>query len=241
MIVIGSLRGSPGVTTLVLALATMHDAPTRLVVEADPGGGVLAARFGLGCEPGLLTLAGVRRDLDDVELDAHLQRLDGGVRVLCGPSASEPATAALRTSRGTLAARLARRSEPVFVDVGRLGDGDVVDPFLAAARHVLVVARPRLDELQALAPRLDRVRAVTAAPIRVVLVGERPYRAADVAAMVAETAAVAVVPPDERAAAALNGARALGPLALRRSPLLRAASRLAQDLAAEAVSAVVPA
>ncbi len=47
IVAIGSLRGSPGATTMAVALASVWDRPRAgapLVVEADPDGGVLAAR-----------------------------------------------------------------------------------------------------------------------------------------------------------------------------------------------------
>ena len=45
---VGSLRGAPGATTLAMGLAAAWPATTGrrcVVVEADPNGGVLAARF----------------------------------------------------------------------------------------------------------------------------------------------------------------------------------------------------
>ena len=50
-----SARGAPGVTTTSLLLAARMEGAA--LVEADLAGGVLAVRYGLGREPGLVTLA----------------------------------------------------------------------------------------------------------------------------------------------------------------------------------------
>jgi MinD-like ATPase involved in chromosome partitioning or flagellar assembly len=63
LVALASNRGSPGCTTTALALATAWP-PARgapLLVEADPDGGVLAARIGLGIKPGLIVLCGRAR------------------------------------------------------------------------------------------------------------------------------------------------------------------------------------
>src|SRR5690606_40344837 len=58
LVALTSVKGAPGVTTTVLAMAAVCPPSRRLVVvEADPEGGVLAARLGLRAEPGLVTLA----------------------------------------------------------------------------------------------------------------------------------------------------------------------------------------
>ena len=59
-----SAHGSPGVTTTALTLAATwpEDRPC-LLVEADPFGGVIGARYGLGDTPGLSSLAAVARPL----------------------------------------------------------------------------------------------------------------------------------------------------------------------------------
>ncbi len=55
LIAVCSLKGSPGVTTWALALAACWPRPASAVlVECDPSGGSLAARFGLAPAPGLV-------------------------------------------------------------------------------------------------------------------------------------------------------------------------------------------
>lgn len=216
LVAVGSLRGSPGVTTLALALATAMS-PGALVVEADPDGGVLAARHGLSIEPGLLGLAGrARRGLGPDDVTRSLQHLPGGVPVLVTDPNADVAAAGLSVGGAGLAAALREHDTPVVVDVGRLRVGSPALPFVHDAGTVLVVARPEADELAALARRLPTM----AEPVQVVLVGERPYSRRDVEALGLTVAGT--VPRDARTAAALAG-RAPFP---RRSPLLQAAAAL---------------
>ncbi len=48
LVAVASVKGSPGVTTLCVALAACWPDPAgAIVVEADPAGGDVAMRFGL--------------------------------------------------------------------------------------------------------------------------------------------------------------------------------------------------
>src|SRR3954469_9876747 len=99
LIVLSSLKGSPGVTTFTVALAANWPvALRRLVVECDPAGGDLAQRFGLAASPGLLSLAAAaRRPVDADVAWSHAQPLPGGVQVVTGPPGGHQARAALLT------------------------------------------------------------------------------------------------------------------------------------------------
>lgn len=232
MLAIGSIRGAPGATTLALALASVSNASDRLVVEADPSGGVLAARFALGLEPGLVSLASVRRDLEHSEVLAHTQLLDGGVRVLCGPAYPDHARCALTLGADRLAPRLQRLPGEVFVDLGRVDGIDSTSPFIAAATRVLLVVRPDLETLQGLAHRVAALAAPSGPLVDVVVVGQRPYRCVDVAALLGSSVVVHELPFDGRTADALNARRAMSPLTLRRAPLIRGVARLLESLTA---------
>ncbi len=80
LIAVASAKGSPGATTLTLALGLARP-PARgcLIVEADPDGGSLAARLGLSYEPGLVELAAAaRREMPDAAtVDRFTQGLGG--------------------------------------------------------------------------------------------------------------------------------------------------------------------
>ena len=91
----------------------------RLLVEADPAGGMLAAAAGLRPEPGLVSLAAAARRHDEpVVAFEHCQALPDGIPVLCGPPGPERARSALAMLSGLLG-RLGELDAEVFVDCGR--------------------------------------------------------------------------------------------------------------------------
>ncbi|MCW2499451.1 MAG: hypothetical protein JWN87_1127, partial [Frankiales bacterium] len=100
LIAIGSVKGSPGATTLAMAMAARWPTPGATVVEADPGGGSAAAWFGLCREPGLAALAtAAARSTTHDGLTPFAQQLPVDVPVVLGPSADEaPQTVALLAS-----------------------------------------------------------------------------------------------------------------------------------------------
>jgi len=239
LILVGGGKQAPGATTTAIGLGAVWPSERRLVVEADPDGGVLAARFGLSYEPGLVSLAAAtRRELSEADLAAHTQDLEGGLGVVCAPSAPDQMHAALEVSVGALAARLASLGEVgVFVDVGRAWPAaSMVRPLVEAADAVIVVCRPHLDELTQL---VARWRAFGSAdpPVGVVLVGDRPYSAAEVAETLpgrGPSPVWATLPLDDCSAELLNGQRSTWGASSRRlrvAPLVRALNGLALDLA----------
>lgn len=115
LIGIGSVKGSPGVTSaavaltaaLPAALAAAAGGPVRaLLVEADPAGGDLAMRFALMLTPGLMSLAADARRGDRVDpthqIDRHAQPLPPpvGVAVVVAPPDAHQARAAIAALAG---------------------------------------------------------------------------------------------------------------------------------------------
>ncbi len=88
-----SVKGAPGVTTLAcLVGATWPDGRRVAVVEADPFGGDLAARFRLSTLRGWSSfMTAARRSEGMVSLGDHLQTLPGGLDVLVQPGADRQA------------------------------------------------------------------------------------------------------------------------------------------------------
>lgn len=121
-----------------------------ILVEADPFGGVIAVRYGLGDTPGLSSLAAVaRRGLDDDAVWRHAQQLPGGVPVLIGPASADEAHVVLRDLAGAVAAWSAAQTDvDVVVDCGRLMPGTPAIGPLLAAGAVMVLTRPTLDQLR---------------------------------------------------------------------------------------------
>ncbi|MPZ28969.1 MAG: chromosome partitioning protein [Micromonosporaceae bacterium] len=226
-----SLKASPGVTTAMVALAAVWPAGRQvLMVEADPDGGVLAARFGLSTEPGLASAApGLRREVR-YRLVSHIQRLPGGAAALFGPSSPDQARLIVTACAGRLCQTLAEAGEDALVDCGRLVAGSPAMPVAAAADLLVLVARPRLDELQHLAHRLPALLQ-TSRNVGLVLIGGSPYGPAEVEhALDEEMTFVAQLADDPRAAAALNGHGGASVRRLAHSQLVRSARSVVRQV-----------
>ncbi len=226
-----SAHGSPGVTTTALALAATWPSHRRcLLVEADPFGGVIAPRYGLGDTPGLSSLAAdSRRGLDNDSVWRHTQHLPGGVPVLVGAATLDEAYAVLRDLAGSLTTWATNQAEiDVIVDCGRILPGRSTAGIIGPAGVVMVLTRPTLDQLR---PATHQVGALNASGIDagLLLVGEEPYGAVEVSAAL-DVDVVGVVSWDPRTAGVLTGSH--GTVRdLRRSPLVRSVATLAQRLA----------
>jgi MinD-like ATPase involved in chromosome partitioning or flagellar assembly len=176
---IASVR-SCGVTTLTAGLAMVWPGQRqRLVVEADPAGGMLAAASGLPPEPGLVSLAAATRRHDEPTVAfEHCQSLPGGTPILCGPPTSERARSALTMLSGLLG-RLGELDADVFVDCGRFEPAASNAISFERADLGVLVVRPRLADLHALGAFLQgRNNALARATL--VLFGPGPYPPAEV-------------------------------------------------------------
>ena len=234
-VVLASARSSPGVTTAMLACGSVW--PDRvLLVEASEDGGALAPRFGLTVEPGLTTLAAASRHGSNGHgpagvLAGHVQALPGTERItgLVGPTSLEEAQALLRTAAGRLADLLGAVSEDVLIDAGRLPATPLAGPLLARADRLLLVVRPRTEELTALAHRLAHLTGLGPPP-ELLLVGDRPYGPDEIADTL-QVPVVGVLAHDPDTADAFGAA---GPVRrLGRSPLLRSATGIVDRLTAD--------
>jgi MinD-like ATPase involved in chromosome partitioning or flagellar assembly len=231
-IAVGAVPGAPGATTTVLALAAVWPADRRLlVVEADPDGGVLAARRGLTSHRGLV--GAVASLLRGRRADEHTQPLGDTVEVMVAPTGAEQLRATLTAMDGDRWSALlsddgsTTPGRDVIVDCGRLHAGS---PTVDAARRAdvaLLVTRPRLDQVALLQARVPALRLAGVDP-RVVLIDDGPYTAQEVA-VAAGVRIAGVLPRDPRTAAALNGERARQRLG--RSRLLRGARQLVGEIA----------
>ncbi len=232
LVAVAAAKAAPGVTTSALALAGVWPADQQvLLVEGDPGGGDLAAHFGLAAQPGLVSLAAaarreVDREVDSVLVAEHAQALPGGLGVLVGPPGTEQAAAALGMLAPAVVAGLdGLDGVDVVADLGRLDPGSPALGLARAASLLVLVVRPRLAELQHLAHRAAALRPECRA-LGLVVVGTGPYPAEEIAAALG-VEVLATLPADSRAASLLGGGTAsVG--ALRRTPLVRAARSLAE-------------
>lgn len=223
----GSLKGAPGTTTAVLALASVWPGPSvPLVVEADPDGGSVADRFGLDPPADLTTLgAAGRRAADAVDAVDHAAEIPGGLGVVCAPREPDQTAAALT---GLDWPQLLRSSVSgdVLVDCGRIAPRSPAFSLLSQADVALVVLRPVLDQIRVAAVRWPSMSAPTRG---LLLVGEGPYARREVGSALG-TEAVEVLADDPRGAAILQG-RSAPARHLVRSALIRSARPVAEKLA----------
>lgn len=165
LVAVCSLKGSPGVTTVALALGAGWPAGARRVlVEADPSGGDVGQRFGLADSPGLVSLAAAarrhRRDPDLVW--GHAQPLPGELAVVAAPPGAEQAGAALSVlasehDAGVLRQAAAAPGAVVIVDCGRIDPNSPALPLVAGAEVMLLLSRARADDLAHVAAGLPGV------------------------------------------------------------------------------------
>lgn len=233
IIAVASRKASPGVTSLTAWLADFWSEPgvTRLIVEADPSGGSLAARWssahGLTWDPGLLTLSTSRSVLAADTVEPLTQRLTGGVLVAAAPPAPEQVIGALTRWGDRGAAELAAaEGVRAFVDCGRL---TAASPALMLARRAaltVLVCRPRLDEVNALVPAVAELTAA-GCTLGLVCVGSEPYLPAEIA-NAAGLPLLGVLPVDLRAAAVFDRDGLDSGRPFRRSALAQTAAELTE-------------
>jgi MinD-like ATPase involved in chromosome partitioning or flagellar assembly len=184
-IALTSTKQSPGVTTtaLALALARLTIRPT-LLVEADPDGGDIAAKCGLSLQDrGLLSLAAAGRH-QSVQIDAlkHVQQWGTpGLPVVVASSAPDKTVSALDGIGTRISTSLPLATHDVIIDAGRLRNNTPASPLLRSADVVLVVIRPTLVEIDAVAGRFA-VLSQLGTPVQLLLIGDRPYSAREIVA-----------------------------------------------------------
>jgi hypothetical protein len=199
-VAVASVKGSPGVTTLALALATVWPAGPGTVVEFDPAGGDLAGRCGLYDQAGLVGLAAATARRAEVNLDGYCQRLPSGVRVVAAPAAAEQARAAalLAIGHGWRPTTIDRDSL-LTLDLGRLAPQDPALSLLPAADLLLIVCGGQFTDLAHLSAALPGIAEAARGRVGLVMVGDSPWPVREVAAVL-RVPVYGVLPVDARAA-----------------------------------------
>ena len=231
LIAVCSLKSSPGVTTLATAIgARWPGQETPIVVEVDPAGGDLMARFRLPDTPGLVTLAAAARgrgSRDPDLLAQHSQLLPGGLRVVLGPVGAEQARAALSVLAAGASSPFRRAADQpgttVIADCGRVDPDSLALPIIRTADAMLLVARPHDDELAHIALKLHAAQRWSRKPC-FVLVGDG-YPTNEVSQALS-VPVMGRIPLDPQGAAVLCG-QGNGRPGPARSALGRAAARIA--------------
>ncbi|RSD13632.1 chromosome partitioning protein [Amycolatopsis eburnea] len=234
LIAVCSLKGSPGATTLATALgACWPPQQSLIVVEADPAGGDLMARFRLPDTPGLVSWAAAARGrggADPSLLVQHAQSLLGGLRVVSGPVGAEQARAALAVLASGVSSPLRRAADQpdtvVIADCGRVDPGSPALPIVRGADAMLLLSRPRDDELAHVALKLQAAQQWSRRPC-LVLVGDG-YPTAEVSQTL-QIPVMGRVPADTKGAAMFSG-QGTGWRGADKSALGRAAAAIAVNL-----------
>jgi hypothetical protein len=232
VVTFGSIKGSPGVTTLAcLVGATWPPARRTILTECDRSGGDLASRYSLSTRAGWTTLvAGVRRGEPADSLQPHLQSLPGGLEVLVGPSHADPTPSV--TPMKKMAARTVlelTRADDLLVDVGRLpADLGEAEPWLSESDAVCIVARSDAASIVHVKERAEAIGERTQERAFLVLVGRGPYANAEVEWFTGLRILAEV--PDDQATAAVATTGIGSARRLARSGLVAASRRLATAL-----------
>jgi hypothetical protein len=243
LVVFGSLKGAPGVTTLVTLVAYQWPRHKRMIlVEADIDGGTIAPRFGLHPDaPSLVSFAAQsRHGVSEVEFWAACQRLPDGPPVLVAPG-GKPTLAALEQVDLAEVHHVLDEVD-VLVDAGRLRATAGAARLRDRADFVVVVIPPDFESLAVL---LDRAAGLSEhTPLLVVTIGDGPYPVAEIDTALRQTTGdrawvLGSVAGDPRGAAALTSDSGRE-RALRRSQLGRTV-RPVTDLLVHLGSAGVPA
>lgn len=153
-----SAKGSPGVSSLALAIAAKWPDGGATLLEADPTGTDLSYRCRhqsgreVASAPSLLGLAtAVRRvqldsPADPGVLDEHAQPLACGARLV--PGVPAPAQArGLSSLWGQIAHSAAGSASDVVVDLGRLERTSATMPLAATATALVVLCQPQLESV----------------------------------------------------------------------------------------------
>ena len=178
IVAIGSVHGAPGASTLALDMARLGG-PDSLLIEADPDGGLFAARFFLGLKPGLTDLAGAARTgIDPSNIWKYAQPTKYGCAVIVAHPAAEQVYGALRTSADHIGTALQALTNSVVIDIGRVRPGSPALALAAYADHVIIVADPTLESVVSLTNRANLLRGLSS--VHVLLTATEPYSAHDV-------------------------------------------------------------
>lgn len=240
-----SANGAPGVTTAACAIGAVWPAEREVVlVECDPSGGDLAARFGIPIEPGLTSWVLDQRASESqaARILSHTQVLPGGLKVVVGPVGADTSVALDRElgsvdNDGSWVRHLADVADLVL-DAGRFNpQSSGQQQILRCADNVVIVSRCDASAVahgKWLVDTLSAMRSGSSRPACLLVVGEGPF-SSDECARVLGCPLIGTLPIERDAASMLSGEPGRN-RALARSSLVRIARRIASQLAVARLS-----
>ncbi|BFU47709.1 hypothetical protein KRMM14A1004_59460 [Krasilnikovia sp. MM14-A1004] len=203
---VGSISGAPGASCTALGLAALWPQHPALAVEADPCGGVLAARFGLSQGPGLNRLAAAaRHGAPVIGAALFVQQLPLGFNAIAGPGDPREAASAVAVLAAHPEAAVRHLAPVVVLDLGRLYVDSPALRLLPAADAVVLVTHPGDEHLNHLFTRLpDLQRSARPGVIGLAVSGKSRYSAPEIADQLGAPV-WAQLPHDRWGAGALTG------------------------------------
>ena len=119
------------------------------MLEADLDGGVLGARYGLGVDPGVVSLIAALRRSEGRRCRSRSTagRPAPGLWLVPGPESGEQARSVWAGTAAVVAERLAGDDRVWLVDAGRLHGGSVTLPLVQRSRLTVVVCRAGPEDL----------------------------------------------------------------------------------------------
>ena len=180
IVTLASVRGSPGVTSWALLVAAAWPAAVdaeRVVVEADLDGGVLGARYGLGVDPGVVSLIAALRRSEGLAVPVEEHGRPVGCGAVAGARPGVERAGPLSLGRyGSGRGGPARRRRPAVAGrrragARRLGDVAAGATFAADGGGVPVRARRTSSRCR---PASSALRA-HCRDVGVLVVGKAPY------------------------------------------------------------------
>lgn len=233
-------------TTTALALGWVWLSLDRLVIEADPSGGDIAAWLDVPEQPGVASAVSLA-PTGSWPIIAEQVQTAGGVPVLVMPVRAGEASVAARELAVRLVPTLsALDSVTLIADCGRCNP-TTLSPVVTQAALVAVSVRQPSSSPRAAAAHLDRVGELVdaltarALPVVVLVVGDVPYRPAEIAEFLGRGRAITVLSMAEDAVGAglLAGREGLGKR-FDRTRLGRTTATVAAELAVRLGSLRVP-
>jgi hypothetical protein len=235
VVVFGSIKGAPGVTTTACLTGASWPTGRRvMVVESDRNGGDFAARYGLSAKLGWSSFAAAsRRTSATPSVEPHLQLLPGGLPVLVGMGPVDgaqpqwPVDALTKSAAGG-----ADGPWDILVDLGRMTQPcQLAEEWIGRADSTVLLVRGDACTLTHVRDWSDWLHSRCPSRTGSLIVGPTDYGDAEITEFT-RLPVLGHLPYDANASGVVSDGRG-SPRKLARSSLMKASARLAGLLATE--------